>query len=240
MSGKYWIGTLPTRYAAEFTFWNEAAMTYCIGQKELSDSGLEHWQFVVGLARKSRLTAIKRLFPQQTHFELTRSDAAHSYVHKEDTAIAGSQFSYGDLPLRRNNKTDWKKVRDLAKAGSMDDIPDDVFIRYYSSLQRIRVEHSRAGFRHDIRVIVFHGGTGLGKTRRAWHEAPNAYIKNPNTKWWDSYRGEKEVILDEFTGRFDISYLLTWLDRYPCMVECKGSSAHLQAETLYITSNLSP
>lgn len=38
----------------------------------------------------------------------------------------------------------------------------------------------------------------------------------------------------------DIGHLLRWLDRYPCIVEVKGSSTVLSAETIWITSNLPP
>lgn len=66
------------------------------------------------------------------------------------------------------------------------------------------------------------------------------YIKNPRTKWWDGYQGEANVIIDEFRGSIDVSYLLRWLDRYPCSVEKKGGSLPLRATNFWITSNLDP
>lgn len=91
---------------------------------------------------------------------------------------------------------------------------------------------------------VYWGDSGTGKSRRAWFEAlqesDDVYIKNPNTKWWDGYRGQSHVIIDEFTGRVDISYIQTWLDRYPALVEVKGSTVPLQATRVWITSNVDP
>jgi hypothetical protein len=46
--------------------------------------------------------------------------------------------------------------------------------------------------------------------------------------------------MDEFRGAIDISHLLRWLDRYPCLVEIKGSSTCLVAEKVWITSNVHP
>jgi len=46
--------------------------------------------------------------------------------------------------------------------------------------------------------------------------------------------------MDEFRGAIDIGHLLRWLDRYPVIVEVKGSSAVLKAEKIWITSNLHP
>jgi len=48
------------------------------------------------------------------------------------------------------------------------------------------------------------------------------------------------VVMDEFRGDIDISHLLRWLDRYPVVVEIKGSSTPLVAEKIWITSNLHP
>jgi len=88
---------------------------------------------------------------------------------------------------------------------------------------------------------VFWGPTGTGKSRRAWDEAGEcAYSKNPNTKWWDGYKDQAEVIIDEFRGRIDVSYLLLWLDRYPVSVEVKGTSKPLCATRYWICSNLHP
>lgn len=88
---------------------------------------------------------------------------------------------------------------------------------------------------------MYCGPTGIGKSRRAWDEATfDAYPKDPNTKFWDGYNGQINVVMDEFRGRIDISHLLRWFDRYPVIVEVKGSSVVLKAEKIWITSNLEP
>jgi len=88
---------------------------------------------------------------------------------------------------------------------------------------------------------VYWGSTGTGKSRTAWGEAGfSAYPKNPRTKFWDGYRGQENVVIDEFRGIIDIALLLIWCDRYPVIVENKGSSTCLQAKKIWITSNLHP
>lgn len=145
----------------------------------------------------------------------------------------------GSLPLSRARTEDWDAILSSAKRGSFEDIPADIYIRHYSSLKRIRVDSMENVPRPEVSSRVFIGPSGVGKTRLAWEQAGNdAYIKNPNTKWWDGYRGQANVIIDEFVGRIDISYLLTWLDRYPCTVEIKGYSLPLTAINFWITSNL--
>jgi len=68
----------------------------------------------------------------------------------------------------------------------------------------------------------------------------DAYPKDPRTKFWDGYRAHRNVVMDEFRGSIDIGHMLRWMDRYPVIVEVKGSSAVLQAEKIWITSNLHP
>lgn len=90
-------------------------------------------------------------------------------------------------------------------------------------------------------MVCYWGPTGTGKSRRAWDEATfDAYPKDPRTKFWDGYRGHRNVVLDEFRGAIDIAHLLRWMDRYPVIVEVKGSSVVLEAEKIWITSNLHP
>lgn len=93
----------------------------------------------------------------------------------------------------------------------------------------------------ERKVTVFWGPTGTGKSRRAWEEAGlDAYPKDPRTKFWDGYDRQEHVVIDEFRGAIDVSHLLRWFDRYPVLVEVKGSSRVLVANRIWITSNLRP
>lgn len=110
----------------------------------------------------------------------------------------------------------------------------------YHTLRRICGDYSRPVAMERI-VHVFWGSTGTGKSRRAWQEAGlEAYPKDPRTKFWCGYQGEEHVVVDEFRGGIDISHILRWLDRYPVVVETKGSSVCLRAKVIWITSNLDP
>ncbi len=238
IQGRYWLLTIPVIHYPEATL--KDPVVYLKGQQEVGANGLHHWQLLALCSKKVTATALKAAFVRQAHVELTRSEAADAYVWKEDTRVEGTQFELGVRPVRRNNKQDWDKVLTDVKAGRVDDVPADIYIRHYSSLKRIAVDHMENVPRNNIEAKYFWGQSGTGKTRLAWEEATiAAYIKNPNTKWWDGYRGQDNVIIDEFTGRIDISYLLTWLDRYPCTVEVKGFSVPLKATRFWITSNLS-
>ena len=240
---RYWMLTIPKND------WNApeqlpSGITYLKGQAERGEGGYEHWQIVVIFDKKKRMAGAKIYFPNTTHLEPTRSEAALEYVWKEDTRIEDTQFELGRLPLNRNKEKDWDKIWEQAKDGKFEDIPADVRIRSYSTIKKIRKDYERAPYRPDIKCYVFTGVTGSGKSHRAFEEASlsgvDFYVKGSTTKWWDGYRGESIVIMDEFRGLIGIEHLLKWLDKYPCYVEEKGGQLALKATTFYICSNLHP
>ena len=236
--GRYWMLTLPH---PAFVPYLPPGVAWIRGQLELGEGGFLHWQVLVVFSQKKSLAAVRGVFGPH-HAELTRSEAAEDYVWKEDTRVDGTQFELGQKPFRRNNATDWAKVRDLARDGAIgsDEIPADVYVRCYNQLRQIRQDHLRPIAMERV-VSVFWGATGTGKSRRAWEEASmDAYPKDPRTKFWDGYRDHAHVVIDEFRGGIDIAHILRWFDRYPVIVEIKGSSTVLRASRIWITSNVSP
>lgn len=242
MAARIWMGTIPytTEYDLSGRLDNDN-IAFARGQRERGTiTGYEHWQLIVNLKKPQRLSWFKKTFGDQCHWEPTRSAAADEYVWKDESAVPGTRFEIGKKPFRRDNPHDWDQVVADARAGQLDQIPSDILVRCYSNLKRIACDSLKPiGIERTCRV--YWGATGTGKSRRAWEEASmDAYPKDPRTKFWDGYTGQESVIIDEFRGGIDISHLLRWLDRYPTIVEIKGSSTVLKAKTIWITSNKDP
>jgi len=238
---RYWMLTIPHRF---FTPYLPPGVGHITGQLERGESGGEsgylHWQLVVTFAKQIRRSNVCSIFGDECHAEATISKKAEKYCLKDDTAVEGTRFSLGSRSVKRGNCTDWGSIVEAAKSGELDDVPADIYLRYYGNLKRISVEHARP-VAMERSCVVYWGPTGTGKSRRAWGEAGlDAYPKDPNTKFWCGYRGQSAVVIDEFRGNIGISHLLRWLDRYPVLVEVKGSSTVFKAEKVWITSNLHP
>lgn len=238
MSGRIWLLTIPR------SAWTPAlpeGVAYIKGQAETGNTtGYEHWQVLAYFGRTVRLAAIKKIFGRQCHGELSRSSASDAYVWKEDTRIDGTQFEFGQRPIKRNSARDWDSIKQKAVLGQLEDVPSDIFVRHYGNLRRIASDYSKP-VAIERTVCVYWGPTGVGKSRKAWDEAGlEAYPKDPLSKFWDGYNGQKHVVIDEFRGVVNISHILRWFDRYPVNVEIKGSSTTLRAERIWITSNLHP
>lgn len=235
---KYFLLTIPKDK------WSKClpeTVCYIKGQEEVGEGGYEHWQLLVITRRKTSVVGCKNMFCREAHVEPSRSSAADEYVWKEDSRVAGTQFELGVKPFRRNSKQDWDLIKKQAQEGKLDEIPADIYMRFYSTLKKVSVEYQKPIMRGPQEVIVIYGPTGVGKSRMAFEEVgEDYYIKSPLTKWFDGYHGQSTIIIDEFRGIVDISHVLKWLDRYPCAVEVKGSQVFLNTKKWVITSNLSP
>lgn len=237
MQGRYWSITKFNEWIPRLP--KHAA--YIKGQKEIgNNTEREHWQVMVIFGKNVRLKSVKEAFDGECHAELSRSDALDAYVWKEDTRIPGTQFEFGNKPIRRSVKHDWDVIWELAKKNDLASIPKSVLVPHYRTIQAIARDFLEPSAM-DRRINVYWGGTGLGKSRKAWTEAGmDAFPKDPRTKFWDGYRDQSNVVIDEFRGDISVSHMLRWTDRYPVIMEVKGSSRAMKVENIWITSNLDP
>lgn len=241
--GKYWLLTIPQESG-----WNPILpqeIAYIRGQLERgSNTSYLHYQVVVVTKKPVRLTKLKSLFNNiNIHAELTRSDAAMAYVWKEDTRVSGTQFEFGTLP--RNTKftnEDWDDFKELALQGKFNEIPSCIYIRYLTNFHKLYANNLSGKLTYEpLRVNVYWGATGTGKTRKAFEEAgPQVFWKISTTKWWDGYLKQSNVLIDEFSGDIGITHLLRWLDGYPCSLEVKGTQVASFIKEVWITSNKDP
>lgn len=86
-----------------------------------------------------------------------------------------------------------------------------------------------------------YGPTGVGKSRSVRDAHPILYPK-PRNKWWDGYKNQDVVILEEVcpTDADWLAPLLKiWADHYPFIAEMKGRSIMIRPKKLIVTSNYS-
>jgi len=235
--GIFWIGTIP--HASYTPYPNTIECQWIRGQLEQGETGYLHWQIMVAFTKKKTLRQVREIFGE-SHFELSRSEAAAAYCWKEETRVEGTQFEFGAKPIQRNSHNDWEAIWLSAQRGSIMEIPPAIRFQSYRTIRSIQADFAEPPAMERT-TNVYWGPTGTGKSRTAWDRAGmDAYSKDPRTKFWCGYRGQRVAVIDEFRGSIDISHMLRWLDRYPVVLEIKGSSHVHCVETFYITSNLHP
>ena len=88
----------------------------------------------------------------------------------------------------------------------------------------------------------WYGTTGTGKSSKARADYPGAYIKDPQTRWWDGYTDQEVVIIDDF-DKFQVSQggdMKRWLDHYPFQAPYKGGYQEIRPRKIIVTSNYHP
>lgn len=236
---RYWLLTIPV---ADWAVPSELplAITWLRGQQERgSDGGYEHWQLFAAFRKKTRLSTVKSYFANTAHAEPSRSEAAEGYVFKEDTAIAGTRFELGQKIFNRSLPKDWERIRELAKSGRADEIDAETFMKLYPTIRRIEKDYMvKPNDLDDVCGVWIWGPAGVGKSRKARIDYPEAYDKTCN-KWWDGYRNQDNVLIDDLDLNHSVlgHHLKIWADRYAFIAENKGGAINIRPKKIVVTSN---
>ena len=73
-----------------------------------------------------------------------------------------------------------------ARNGNFAAIPDDIKVKHYANLQKIKKDNIQIVDKDHLRGVWIWGESGVGKSRKAREDYPDAYPKLCN-KWWDGY-----------------------------------------------------
>lgn len=219
-----------------------AGYTYARGQLERGESGTPHLQFTFG-GKRSRVAAIQKLFPG-CHVEQAKDPfRAWEYCGKDDTRVEGP-VEFGVPPARLNVKGS-KKERNqmLLEKGAEAAVRDgDIGLMDYAKLKHNIELYKSVTIKLDELPQLdnewIYGPPGTGKSRMARDQNPDHYDK-PLNKWWDDYKGQSCVILDDFSKEHAClgPHLKRWADHYPFTAEVKGGATNLRPAKIVVTSN---
>jgi len=225
----------------------ETESRYAVLGLEVGESGTPHIQGYIIFTKSYRFNTIKSRYLPRCHIEDAHGspDANFRYCSKD-----GSFTEYGERPTATEGGSNRDEIArrfatgmESRRSGLLEFAESNPGTWYYSghNLLRNYLTLQRPVERPSIQVEWYWGKPGAGKSRAAHRKLPNAYIKEPRTKWWSGYLLEEEVIIDDFGPQgIDINHLLRWFDRYKCLVETKGGMMPLYATTFIVTSNYHP
>lgn len=231
--------------------------------KEVGEQGTPHIQgFGILKGRGKRLTALKKLLPRAkliaadaTNFSAAKYCMKGAQSHEEwdklgvdgpNFGLAADFMEYGELPISNyeaGGKATKKKYEDawnLAKKGDIENIPPELLIRHYHSFKRIQQDYpTKPSDLPAVCGLWIYGPPGSGKSLYARKQyGESLYDKNIN-KWWDGYRFEKNILIDDFDLDHKClgHHLKRWADRYSFPAEMKGTTIQIRPEKIIITSN---
>lgn len=219
---------------------------YWIVGKEVGDGGTPHLQGFGSFRRRLTLRNIRDLLGTRYHFEGANGSAGQNrtYCSKGGDFREGGNIPEAHKPKKRDELArEFRAAYGRGNTGLVAFADANPGTFYYSGYNLLRNTQLliQPIHRPDIRVRWIWGPPGSGKSRFAHEEFPEAYIKDPRTKWWNGYLHEDHVIIDDFgPNGIDMNHLLRWFDRYKCVVESKGGMLALHATKFIVTSNFHP
>lgn len=183
---------------------------------------------------------------------------AREYIYKQDgTKTEEPPVENGELPKPGPTSEKGRLpaghavniLRDGGISGLLEEAPEMV-LRFPAGIRLMASTLEEAPTRTSMTVTVIYGAAGVGKSvlseQLAEEHDGGVYHHtkvggSANTSWFDGYRGERTLIMDDFTGRSAThGAMLKIMGTDPFRVEMKGSSTWAHWDNVIITSNLSP
>jgi len=169
------------------------------------------------------------------------SKEASDYCKKDGLFYEFGELSNGGRPGSRTDLAEFKQAIVDGKTDlELIDLDMNTFNRYMKTVDRYRsmIPPKRT---EELKVALFVGKPGTGKTREAYNQFPDIYaFPIGKDLWSDGYRGQKEVLIDDFSGGMRLVDLLRFLDRYPIQIPKKGGFNWWCPTSIIITTNVHP
>lgn len=214
---------------------------YMVVGKEVGEAGTPHLQGYVQMSSVKTRAQIAKMGPLSGAYLVPAKGTTEenvTYCSKD-----GDFEEVGVRPLTPKEKGEkgaqfWDDIRKAATEGRMEDIPSKVMLSHYNNIKAIAKDNMPKQAPLDYTTGEWWvGESGTGKSRTARTTYPEAYIKGVN-KWWDGYRGEKVVIIEDL-DKFNVAMggdLKRWCDHYSFPAEVKGGGMNIRPEKIIITS----
>lgn len=232
-----WSFTLNNWRSLEFfNIVKTVGYSYLIMGLEMGKKGTMHLQGYVYFKDAKLGSKMQKLIPR-AHLEASRGTADDNikYCSKD-----GIFYEFGTRP-RQGQRNDLQDICDMV----LNKVPmitiatehPGSFIRYSKGIEKLQslVMTERT---NKPTVYWIYGPTGCGKTRYATTISTSFYIKD-HTQWWDGYKQQDVIVIDDFDGRWPFRDLLRLLDRYPYQGQYKGGYIQINSPHIVITCDRS-
>lgn len=232
---------------ADYTKCTAFIAEYCkygiVGKELAPNTGTMHLQGFCNLTKPMRFSTIKKCLANSIHIEKA---VGSDEQNQEYCSKAGDVFEKG-TPSRQGTRTDLQELISTIQSGErtlsvIAQKHPSVYIRYFRGIDSfLKLVHPIPVRDFKTDVYYYWGAPGTGKSRRALEEARSTgwdiYYK-PRGLWWDGYKQQECVIIDDFYGWIKYDELLKICDRYPYKVQIKGGFEEFTSKKIWFTSNV--
>jgi len=266
MATKFWVFTVNNNPATFQT--NLAALyeskkdriTYICGQLEQGgETEHLHFQGYVQLNRSLRMSWVRNNISDTAHWEKQRgsNQQARKYctpekVEDNQTWLEDTFVEYGEFAIgragqgSRNDITDF--VQEIKNGQSQRQLIDShprIFAKFIKFHDRVRSLYKPPSNDEGVKLILYVGDPGTGKTRMAHELYDDLYVVpiSNGTMWLDGYDLHENVLFDDFMGagsKMTLDNTLKYFDRYVQQVPVKGTHTWYKPKVVIVTTNYHP
>jgi len=228
------------------------SVKYFKGQREIGEkTGKEHLQFFIDFDTAIYFTTVQKLLPPTTHIEQHKAKKkidAVNYCCKEKTRI-GEVLEFGEFVEDRQQSKSAEFLDSIAGGLSNMELKEKYPTLYaqfgVDKIEKFRQDHFKSQFgdkMRDIKITYIYGKARLGKTSYVYNKYPISEIcrvTNYKVGTFENYQNQNVLVLDEFTGKLDITFVNNLLDRMPIDLPARYANRTACFTEVYIISNLS-
>lgn len=217
------------------------------GKEVCPTTGKEHNQGYIQLFVQDRYSVIQKWFKSKCNFRVMKGSILQNeeYCSKE-----GSYTKLGKF-VSRGYRSDAHNIKDdIVNGASEKEIMENYtgnYLRYHSGIKSIKSLHDKDArncwMEPNVTALVGLGGGGKSTYVYNKHGYNNCFTidsKMMATDFWGMYAGEEVLIIDDFNGWIQYSYLLRILDGHPLHLNIKNGNTFKNWKFVYMTSNVLP
>ncbi len=227
-----------------------------VGMETCPTTGRPHGQGYLKMAKAVRFSGIKKCFGLPAMYLAKKKGTVQEAIAyceykdpKEECKLKDAKdiFEYGERPKGQGSRSDIQVGIDILKSGGgiseIAETAPQLIVKYPSGFVKLAsvLLEKDVPLERPIKCFWLWGKTGTGKTHSAIYSGENPFVMHGyqlEKGYFDNYKGQKTLILDEFAHQCKITYLLSLLDKWKLELNVKYGSTFAQWETIFITTNI--
>ncbi len=208
-----------------------------------------HYQAYVEFKKAVSWTAVKAIFGDRIHLEVSRGSSAANirYCTKNESRITGEPHCLsGQWGIPKRGGGVVMVAVKVQNGETMESITADFpsIVMLHGPKVEAFMARTKGSRTEKPKITILFGETGCGKSQYCVNTLPGAYWVAPpkgGAIWWGHYTGQDVCVFDDFHDHwFMLTKLLRIMDSTPLFVAPKGDQVPFTSKHLVFTSNVDP